>query len=126
MTEEALRMVVLEWLQTIWTPEIQANRDRNQRLIRVFDELGVREFTKFLPVPDSAQAHLFTGKLSRSLYAVILSLSLQIHIQTDTQACNLIGQELVSWTGSLQFIFEHVHLTLHGLEKVKGESVRAR
>lgn len=31
MTEEALRMVVLEWLQTIWTPEIQRGRDRNQR-----------------------------------------------------------------------------------------------
>lgn len=31
MTEEALRMVVLERLQTIWTPEIQRGTVRCQR-----------------------------------------------------------------------------------------------
>lgn len=34
MTEEALRMVVFEWLQTVWTPEIQ--KERNQREIESF------------------------------------------------------------------------------------------
>lgn len=31
MTEEALRMVVLEWLQAVWTPEIQRDTVRFQR-----------------------------------------------------------------------------------------------
>lgn len=130
MTEEALRMVVLEWFQTIWTPEIQRGRNKSEiYLISKSATLSMKTYedrtwsavthkdTKC--VPDSAQAHLFTGKLKRSLHTVILSFSLQIHIQADTQSWNLIGQELVSWTRALQFIFEHIHLTLHGLKEVQ-------
>lgn len=55
VTEETLRMVVLKWLQTVWSPH-------------------------------GAQTHLFPGKLSWSLYTIILSFCLQIHIKADTQA----------------------------------------
>lgn len=67
-------------------------------------------------LPDSSKAHLFTGKLPWPLHTVILSFSLQIHIQTHTETCHLVGKELVTWTRSLQLMFEHVHLTLHSLK----------
>lgn len=118
VTEETLRVVVLERLQAIWTPEEEKEMSEIWCMYSEadlsFDHLLTASWDG---VPDSAQTHLFSGKLSRSLHAVVLFFSLQIHIQADTEAYKLIGQELVSWSWSLQFIFEHVDLALHGLKK---------
>lgn len=105
MTEEALRMVVLEWLQTSWAPEKERDVRDTVNLFRydsVFDQMLVKSLIASCDhVPDSAQAHLLSGKLSWSLHAVVLTFSLQIHVEADTQARNLIGQELVSWARTL-------------------------
>lgn len=66
-------------------------------------------------LPDGAQTHLFSGKLSRPLDSIVLPLSLQVDVQADAQAWDLIGQELVSRTRSLKLIFEHIDLALNGL-----------
>lgn len=111
MTEETLRMVVLEWLQTIGTPEFKERHVREKSFTK-----SLKTFF-LLTVPDSAQAHLFTGELSWSFHAVILSFGLQVNIQADAEPRNLIGQKLVSRAWSLQFSFEHINLTLHGLRR---------
>ncbi len=67
-------------------------------------------------LPGSTQAHLLSGKLLGSLRPVThLTLRLQIHIQTHTQALDLIGQDLETWSWPLQLGAEHVHLALHRL-----------
>lgn len=119
VTEETMRMVVLEWLQTVRAPKGREKEKRCSESIQAFHTKSCRTASCDC-LPHGAQAHLFTGKLSWSLYTVILSFCLQIHIQANTQAWNLIGQELVSWPWSLQFIFEHVDLALHSLKKEQG------
>lgn len=71
-------------------------------------------------LPDGAQTHLLSGELPRSLDSVVLPLCLQVDVQADAQARDLIGQQLVSRTRSLELIFEHVHLALHGLVNKGG------
>lgn len=63
--------------------------------------------------PDSSEAHLFPGEFSGPLHTVVLALSLQKHIQAHAEASHLISEELVARTRPLQFLFEHVHLTLY-------------
>lgn len=95
VAEEALRMVVLERLQAIWTPENE--RDVRNTITSIMTEI----LASCHCVPHGAQAHLLPGKLSRSLNTVVLFFGLQINIQTDTEAGDLIGQELVTRTWSL-------------------------
>lgn len=84
---------------------------------------GVNSYINY--IPDSAQAHFFTRELTRSFHTVILLFRLQIYVQADAQASDLIGQKLVPWPRSLKFIFEHVHFALHGL-KEGGELCKGR
>lgn len=51
-----------------------------------------------------------------------MGLRLQVDIQDDAQALQLVGQQLVARLGAAQFLVIYVDLTLHGLGEKKQET----
>lgn len=79
-------------------------------------EISVRVLMRsHLYSPKEPQAHLLLGKFLGALYAVIMALGLQVHIQQHTQPLQLVGQELVTRPRATELPIAHIDFTLHSL-----------